>query len=63
VSAVRDFGFERVGLRRLVAMIDPQNTASIRVAEKVGMHYEQDVMLEGYTHSDGVYAVERVAPR
>ena len=31
-------------------MIDPQNTASIRVAEKADMRYEKDVMLEGYTH-------------
>lgn len=35
----------------LISMIDPENAASIRVAEKAGMQYENDVSndeLEGY---------------
>lgn len=58
-GAVRDFAFNVLGLKRLIAMIDPSNTASIRVAEKIGMHYEKDVMFEGYTHPDHVYVVTR----
>jgi hypothetical protein len=27
------------------------------VAEKIGMHYEQKIMLEGYTHPDHVYVI------
>lgn len=57
VIAARDYGFNVLGLTRLIAIIDPENTASIRVAEKAGMRYEQDVMLAGYTHPDGVYVV------
>jgi RimJ/RimL family protein N-acetyltransferase len=57
--AVRDYAFRRLGIRRLIALIDPSNTASIRVAEKIGMHYEKDVMFEGYTHPDHVYAIAR----
>jgi RimJ/RimL family protein N-acetyltransferase len=41
-------------------MIDPQNAASIRVAEKLGMHYEKDVMFPGYTHPDRVYVIEHM---
>ena len=59
VTAVRDYGFTRLGKSRLIAMIDPQNLASIRVAKKSGMQYEKDVMLEGYTHPDHVYAISR----
>jgi RimJ/RimL family protein N-acetyltransferase len=59
VLAVRDYGFKTLAIPRLIAMIDPQNVASIRVAEKVGMRYEKDVMFEGYTHPDHVYAIER----
>jgi RimJ/RimL family protein N-acetyltransferase len=55
--AVRDFAFYTLGIKRLIAIIDPSNTASIRVAEKIGMHYEDEVMLEGYTHPDHVYVV------
>ena len=55
--AVRDFAFTTLGIKRLIAMIDPANLASIRVAEKLGMHYEKDVTFEGYTHPDHVYVV------
>jgi len=35
--AAMRFGFAEVGLRRLVALILPENARSIRVAEKLGM--------------------------
>lgn len=58
-TAVRDYAFGALRLTRLIALIDPQNTASIRVAEKLGMRHEQDVRFPGYTHPDRVYALER----
>lgn len=57
--AVRDYAFQTLGVQRLIALVDPENTASIRVAEKLGMVYEKDVMFPGYTHPDRVYALER----
>lgn len=56
--AVRGYGFNVLCLSRLVALIDPQNVGSIRVAEKVGMKYEKEVMLEGYSHPDFLYTIE-----
>lgn len=53
--AVREYAFSILGLKRLIAMIDPSNIASIRVAEKLGMYREGEVTLEGYTHPDHVY--------
>jgi ribosomal-protein-alanine N-acetyltransferase len=41
-TAVRDHGLHVLGRRRLVSLIYPDNHASIRVAEKVGMAYERD---------------------
>ena len=55
--AVRDYAFNTLGIKRLIAMIDPSNTASIRVAKKVGMQYEKDIMFDGYTHPDHVYSM------
>ena len=57
-KSVRDYAFNTLRLPRLISMIDPQNVASIRVAEKLGMRYEKDVMFEGYTHPDRVYVIE-----
>jgi RimJ/RimL family protein N-acetyltransferase len=56
---VRDYAFQKLGMKRLIAMIGPSNIASLRVAEKLGMHYENDVMFEGYTHPDHVYVLAR----
>jgi [ribosomal protein S5]-alanine N-acetyltransferase len=43
-GAVRDYAFCVLVLPRLVSIIDPQNAASVRVAEKNGMRYEKDVI-------------------
>lgn len=56
-AAVREHAFNQLRIARLVAMIDPGNTASLRVAEKLGMHYKKEIMLEGYTHPDYLYEI------
>ena len=58
-SAVRDFGFNTLCLTRMISIIDPENVRSIRVAEKIGLRYEKDVMFPEYSHPDRVYAIER----
>ena len=58
--AVLNYGFNTLRLPRLISIIDPLNFGSIRVAEKLGMHYEKEVMFQGYTHPDRVYAIECV---
>jgi RimJ/RimL family protein N-acetyltransferase len=58
-TAVRDYAFDHLSLKRLIAIIDPQNTASIRVATKVGMRYEKDVLFSDYDHPDHVYSMSR----
>ena len=55
--ACRDYGFGPLKLRRLVSLIDPENVASIRVAEKVGLCWEREIARWGKRVS--VYAIER----
>lgn len=38
--ALLAFGFEQLGLERVIATCNPANTASIRVLERLGMRYE-----------------------
>jgi RimJ/RimL family protein N-acetyltransferase len=47
-TAVRDDGLGARGRRRLVSLIYPDNRASVRVAEKVGMAYERDAEFFGH---------------
>lgn len=43
-------GFERLGLRELVAFTLPTNEASRRVMERVGFRYERDIIWAGMPH-------------
>lgn len=51
-AAVLKYGFEVVKLERIVAIAKPENIASRRVMEKVGMKYEKDAY---YYDNDVVY--------
>lgn len=44
-TAIRDYGFNTVGCDRLISLIDPHNLASQKVALRVGLTYEKDVVL------------------
>jgi [ribosomal protein S5]-alanine N-acetyltransferase len=46
-AAIRDHAFRGLGIRRLVALIDPLNAGSEKVALKVGMRRERDVTRPG----------------
>lgn len=39
---IRDYAFEKLGLSRLICLIDRYNQASIRVATKIGMTFEKE---------------------
>jgi RimJ/RimL family protein N-acetyltransferase len=44
-----EFGFERMGFDHIISLIDPANTASIRVAEKIGEKREGQQDFAGTT--------------
>ena len=56
-QAIQAYGFTVVGLNRMVSMIDHNNVRSIRVAEKIGLHYEKDALIDGYV--DRIYVIEQ----
>ena len=42
-KAILQYGFKQLHLSRLICLIDPENIASQRVAEKIGMSVEKKV--------------------
>lgn len=44
--AVRDYA-RKLGIDRLICLIEPTNIRSIRVAQKLGMNYEKNIILQG----------------
>lgn len=55
-EALRD-GFERAGLKRIVSIAQPANTASIRIMQKLGMWFER--MAEARGIPVVLYAIDR----
>lgn len=45
------FGFETLGLTRIVAAIRPENMPSLRVAERLAMEYEKSCEYYGFEHA------------
>ena len=54
--AIRDHGFDRLGLERLVSIIHRDNLASRRVAEKAGLRPER--MIQFMNHRCWLYSIE-----
>jgi ribosomal-protein-alanine N-acetyltransferase len=61
-AAILQYGFEQLHLTRLVCLIELENAASQRVAEKIGMHRERKLDdINGLGSPFFVYSVTRSA--
>jgi len=58
-AASRDHGFRDLGMTRLISLIQPENVASIRVAEKIGMTCEKKIRQWGLDLR--VYVISKAA--
>jgi RimJ/RimL family protein N-acetyltransferase len=47
-TAVRDYAFGDLKLPRVISLIHPDNAASRRVAEKIGMRFERSTVFKGF---------------
>lgn len=56
-AACRDHAFTNLGIPRLVALIDPDNPPSMRVAIKISMRFEKEAVVDDWACL--VYSVER----
>jgi len=43
-SSLKDYAFDELGLKRVTALIDPDNMKSEKVATKIGLRYEKDTV-------------------
>lgn len=58
-AACLKYGFNALGLKRIISLIRPENTASIAVALRNGLRFERNVLRWDYLH--GIYAVANPA--
>ena len=58
--AIVQYAFKHLDLSRLICLIDPENTASVKVAERIGMGFEQKVDgIDGDGFPTLIYAISR----
>lgn len=55
-TIVLDFARNELNASRIVGVVDPQNTNSIRLLEKLGMQYERSVRLNGHKEESWLFA-------
>ena len=58
-TACRDYGFDVLGMDRLISMIRPENVPSRRVAEKIGMSVEKELIWGNGDFLHIVYALSK----
>lgn len=61
IAAIRDYAFHDLGLSRVIALIDPDNIPSARVAQKIGMRLEKETRRSGGAVRH-VYAMQAPPP-
>jgi RimJ/RimL family protein N-acetyltransferase len=58
-QAIMNYGFKKLLLPRLICLIDPENVASQRVAEKIGMSLEKKLDgIDGDNYPTWIYMAE-----
>jgi len=55
---IRDWAFANLDQARLISIIEPENTASIAVAKKLGMNFEREFLFKGQ-RTAYIYAVRK----
>jgi len=60
--ACRDWALVELGLTRVISLIALENTASIRVAEKIGESFEREVENLPFPHRYGLWSVGERMP-
>lgn len=63
-QGILQYGFEQLNLSRLICMIDPENIASQKVAQRIGMTLEKQVDgIDGDNYPTMIYSMNKqVAP-
>ncbi|WP_425388917.1 GNAT family N-acetyltransferase [Bacillus marinisedimentorum] len=45
--ACKNYGFQQLGLERIISLIDPENLSSVKVAERAGLSFEKEIVKWG----------------
>jgi RimJ/RimL family protein N-acetyltransferase len=58
-EAVMDYGWDTIGLKRIVAITTPKNHDSIKLLEKLGLRFEKMIQMPGHTGETALFSAEK----
>jgi ribosomal-protein-alanine N-acetyltransferase len=61
-AATLSWGLNTLALKRVVALTAPDNTASIRILERIGLHFERMVQYSADGHDSRLFVLENSPP-
>jgi RimJ/RimL family protein N-acetyltransferase len=59
-QAVRDYGWDVLGLKKILAITDPENLSSMRLLEKIGLSFERFIRLAPESPEIRLYSTEKI---
>jgi len=60
-EAVMTYGWNTIGLQRIVAITSPENRDSIKLLEKLGLRFEKMIQMPGHAGETALFSAERPA--
>jgi RimJ/RimL family protein N-acetyltransferase len=57
-AAMMNYGWNKVGLNRIVAITNPENHASAKLLEKIGLRFERMIQMPGQEGESKLFAAE-----
>jgi [ribosomal protein S5]-alanine N-acetyltransferase len=60
-AAVMNYGWSIIGLKRVVAIITPENRESIRLLDKIGLRFEKTIQMPGHPGESALFSAENPA--
>lgn len=57
-ASIAEYGFNELGIEKIISIIDPENKRSLNVAARIGMHYWKDATFHGIAVQ--IYALNKV---
>ena len=60
-EAVMNYGWNTIGLKRIVAITSPENRGSIKLLQKLGLRFEKMIQMPGHAGETALFSAERPA--
>jgi RimJ/RimL family protein N-acetyltransferase len=57
-AAVMNYGWNTIGLKRIVAIVAPENHESIKLLEKIGLRFEEFILMPGHARKSALFSAK-----